>query len=37
MTEWCMTHPWMTFWIAITALCAINNIGQAVFGRRCDK
>ena len=26
MTEWCMAHPWMTFWIVITALIVIGNI-----------
>lgn len=26
MAEWCMAHPYMTFWIAITAIFAIDNM-----------
>lgn len=26
MSEWCMTHPWMTFWIIIVGLGVINSV-----------
>ena len=26
MAEWCMTHPWMTFFLIYTSLQVIDNI-----------
>lgn len=25
MLEWCMAHPWLTFWIIIVALLVLDN------------
>ena len=25
MVEWCMAHPWLTFWIVIVALFVLEN------------
>jgi len=26
MLEWCMSHPWFTFWIVLVALLVIDNV-----------
>ena len=26
MLEWCLSHPWLTFWITFMALVVIDNI-----------
>ena len=26
MAEWCMAHPWMTFFLVCLALCVLDNI-----------
>lgn len=35
MTEWCMAHPWMTFWLILMAIFAIESIGITLF--RCHQ
>ena len=31
MLEWCMAHPWLTFWIIITAIICLDNSIANVF------
>lgn len=26
MFEWCMAHPYLTFWIIIVALCVLDTL-----------
>lgn len=34
MAEWCMAHPWMTFWLVALALVVIDNaLANFVRGR----
>lgn len=37
MTEWCMAHPWLTFWIIIVALTVVDNIANNVLRVICAK
>ncbi len=30
MTEWCTAHPWMTFFICLSALNALHVIRQEI-------
>lgn len=32
MSEWCMAHPWMTFWIIVITVTSLPSV--IVFGRR---
>jgi hypothetical protein len=34
MAEWCMAHPWMTFWIAIVGLICLGEALEAFAKRR---
>lgn len=36
MLEWCMTHPWMTFFILLALAESIGNIGSTKI-YQCDK
>lgn len=36
MMEWCLAHPWMTFFICMFAIEAIEAIGVAFFKRTKD-
>lgn len=37
MAEWCMAHPWLTFWTVIIALLVLDNIFENLvgFGNNC--
>ena len=30
MAEWCMAHPWMTFFLTLAVIEAISNIFQSL-------
>lgn len=36
MTEWCMAHPWMTFFILMTFAVALCNIGPLVIVQKVN-
>lgn len=29
MTEWCLAHPWMTFWLVMIAILVVEKIGAS--------
>lgn len=37
MADWCMAHPWLTFWIVITALIILDSMFANLtrFGNNC--
>jgi hypothetical protein len=36
MNEWCMQHPWMTFFIVVLLLLVIDSIVDNLCGRDED-
>lgn len=37
MADWCMAHPWLTFWIVIVALAVLDDVMTNLvrFGNNC--
>jgi hypothetical protein len=35
MAEWCMAHPWMTFWLIVLAMGSLGDmVAEFARGRR---